>query len=110
MLITKKMVSPETFVLTDYGEKLLKDSSFMEIFGSIKNDLVHELEQKNPKNKYQVQEFARDMMDTLTKDPRFESLQKYVYNNPDTDIGLILRIGGIPLRDHYLEKHSETED
>ena len=102
--------SKSPLALTDYGEKLLKDSGFMEVFERIKNELVHELEQRNPKNKYQVQEFARDIMDALTKDPRFESLQKYVYEHPDVDVGLILRTGGIPLRDLYLEKHPEIKN
>jgi len=97
--------------LTELGKKLIKESGFLDIFGSktsdgvkVKDYLVSKLEKRNPKTQYDVQEEARALMGELDEDPLFESLKKYAFEN-GADYNQILRAGAIPLRDYFLEKH-----
>lgn len=92
--------------LTTYGQKLVTDSGFKEIFENTKDDLVSMLEQQNPSSQYDVQEKARALMDSLTEYAPFELIKKYAFEH-GADFGQILRAGGILLRDYYFEKHSE---
>jgi hypothetical protein len=92
--------------LSNLGQKLIKDSGFKEIFESVKDDLVAQLEQLNPNTQYEVQEKARALMDTLTDYEPFKPIEKYAFDN-GTDLSQILRAGAILLRDYYFEKHPE---
>lgn len=92
--------------LTDYGQKLVDESGFKQIFDVEKDNLVHMLEQKLPTTQYDAQEQARALMDSLTNHAPFEPLKKYAFDH-GADLGQILRAGAIMLRDYYFEKHPE---
>lgn len=95
--------------LTEYGQKLVDDSGFKEVFENTKDDLVTMLEQQNPSSQYDTQEKARALMDSLTDYAPFELLKKYAFEH-GADLGQILRSGAIMLRDYYFEKHPELID
>ena len=92
--------------LTEFGEKLIKDSGFRRIFDKEKDVLVAELEKKQPKTKYDVQEKARELMNELQEYLPFQAIKKYAFEHGQ-DYGQILRAGAIPLRDYFLKKHPE---
>lgn len=92
--------------LTDFGKKLIEDSGFNTIFEQEKDNLVAMLEKKDPKTQYDVQEMARLLMSELTEHAPFAPIKTYAFIN-GKDYGQILRAGAIPLRDYYLQRHSE---
>lgn len=92
--------------LTELGVKLVENSGFVAIFDKEKSNLAKMLNEKNPTTKYDVQEKARELMDSLQNYPAFEPLKSYAYNNGQ-DFGQILRAGAILLRDYYLSIHPE---
>lgn len=96
--------------LKESGKELLEMSGFNKIFIEIKDGLIEKIKEKNPKNEYQIQRAAKTLMISLINNPRFESLQDYVYKNPEVSVELILWVGAIPLRDYYLEKHPEIKE
>ena len=95
--------------LTEFGTKLLKDSGFNEVFDLEKDNLVGKLEKYNSRNKYDIQENARDLMNSLVEYLPFASIKTYAFSN-GIDFSQILRAGAIPLRDYYFEKHPEITE
>lgn len=92
--------------LTDKGWKLVRDSGAMDIYDTIKDELVAELELQEPRSQYDVQEKARWMMGQKFDDDRFSQVEDWAYKN-GADFSQILRSLGLPLRDYYFEKHPE---
>lgn len=95
--------------LTDLGNQLIEESGFNTIFEEEKDNLSGMLGQKHPKNKYDVQEMARSLMDELINYEPFEKIKKYAFET-GKDYGQILRAGAIPLRDYYLQQHPDITD
>lgn len=96
--------------LTEAGESLVEESGFMAIFNVIKDELVEKLENDKPISQYDVQEKARKLLSwDMIDDDRFSPVSDWAYKN-GKDLGQILRLGGIPLRDYYFEKHPEIKD
>lgn len=92
--------------LTDFGKELVTKSGFSSIFEIEKDNLKLLLERKAPVTKYDVQEFARELMDNLKDYPAFYPIKTYAYTT-GSDFGQILRAGSILLRDYYLSRHPE---
>ncbi|HVF73693.1 MAG TPA: hypothetical protein VM938_01485 [Acidimicrobiales bacterium] len=92
--------------LTDYGQKLVAESGFAQIFPSVRDELVLMLEKQSPTSQYDVQEKARALMDGLTGYEPFKPIEQYAFNS-GSDFGQILRAGAILLRDYYFERHPE---
>ena len=99
--------------LTLLGKELIEKSGFKEIFEQTKNDLSNMLEKKindkKLKTKYDIQEEARDLMDSLVEYPSFSSIKKYAFDNGQ-DMAQILRAGSILLRDYYFSIHPEIKN
>ncbi len=95
--------------LSEFGQKLIKDSGYETIFPSVRDDLVTKLETMQPRTQYDVQEMARALMDSLTEYPSFSPLKTFAFNN-GVDFPQILRAGAILLRDYYLSKHPEIKE
>ena len=73
----------------------------------IKDELADKLEDENPSSQYDVQEKARRILSwDMIDDERFEPIKDWAYKN-GKDFDQILRLGSIPLRDYYFEKHPE---
>lgn len=90
---------------TEYGAELIKKSGLEKILDDYKEDLCIKLKANLPKDhtEYDVQEIARNLLVSLKDDPMMKPIKEYLYNNP-MDIELILRIGGLWLRDDFLKK------
>jgi len=95
--------------LTEFGEKLIKESGLKKIFEDVKDDLVEKLEEMDPLSQYDVQEKARALMDSLDGYEPFRQVEKYAYDH-GKDLNQILRAGAILLRDYYFKKHPEIVD
>lgn len=99
--------SHSPLALTADGKKLVEDSGFMILFDKIKDELADKLEDEGPSSQYDVQEKARRILSwDMIDDERFESIKDWAYKN-GKDFDQILRLGSIPLRDYYFEKHPE---
>jgi len=100
---------------TEYGAELIKKSGLEKILGDYKDDLRIKLKANLLKDytEYDVQETARNLLVSLKDDIMMNPIKEYIYNNP-MDIELILRVGGLWLRDDFLgkerkiNKHKET--
>lgn len=88
---------------TEYGLKLIKDSGLDRILDINKETLCTKLRASLPKDytEYDVQENARNLLIQLKDDPMMKPVKEYVYNYP-TDMDIILRTGGLWLRDDFL--------
>lgn len=95
--------------LTDKGWNLVKDSGAFEIYETIKEELLAELELEDPRSQYEVQEKARWMLGNKLNDDRFAQVEDWAFKNGE-DLAQILRALAIPLRDFYFEKHPEIID
>lgn len=89
--------------LTDYGKKLLEESGFYPIFNQNRDKLIQIVKDKNPKTKYDAQEFSREMILSLKDDPMFAPLKQYAFKE-GASFEQILRAGAIPLRDAVIER------
>lgn len=88
---------------TAYGVQLIVDSGLEKIIAENKEDLCIKLKAVLPKDygEYDVQENARNLLVNLKDDPIMKPVKEYVYNNP-MDIEIILKAGGLWLRDDFL--------
>lgn len=90
---------------TVFGAKLIKDSGLEKVLDDNKEDLRIKLKATLPKEytEYDVQEKARELLLSLKDDQIMNSVKEYVYKTP-TDIKIVLRTGGLWLRDDFLKQ------
>jgi hypothetical protein len=87
--------------LSEFGEKIVRESGFLEIFSKCKDELALKLKEKDPKTQYDVQENSRALMNELGDYIPFQPIKTYAFKN-GLDYLQILRAGSILLRDYYL--------
>ena len=94
---------------TEFGASLIKDSGLKDILDTNKAILRTKLEAILPTGytEYDVQEKARDLLISLVDDPMMNPVKEYVYKNP-SDIKTILRVGGLWLRDDFMNAPREV--
>lgn len=114
--ITHAMVEKGSSPLnpTPYGEELINKSGLAKILSDNKEILCTKLKASLPNGyaEYDVQEKSRELLISLKDDPMMVPVKTWVYNNP-MDINTILRVGGLWLRDDFLNtphKVSETSE
>lgn len=90
---------------TEYGAQLIKDSGLEKVIDENRDFLRTKLKASLPKDytEYDVQEKARSLFIELKDNPILNPVKKWVYENP-TDIEVILKVGGLWLRDDFLDK------
>lgn len=88
---------------TEYGKKLIVDSGLGKILDNNKSFLEEKLTNKLKKNftEYDVQESARTLLIELKADVIMNPVKNYAFQN-GIDVDIILRAGGLWLRDDYL--------
>lgn len=94
--------------LTEYGMNLIRKSGLYKIIEDNKERLLKALNDKlskiKSKTSYDVQEYAREVL-TEHKDSSFMApVKEYAFQNA-INVEIILRGGGLVLRDLYLETH-----
>ena len=88
---------------TSYGVSLIKDSGLEKILNDTKELLCVKLKASLPAEptEYDIQEHARKLLVELKDDPMMNPVKEWVYNHP-MDIEIILRVGGLWLKDDFL--------
>lgn len=90
---------------TQYGAQLIKDSGLETILNENREVLCERLRTSLSEGyaEYDVQENARVLLLALKDDPMMRHVKEYVYNHP-INIEIILRTGGLWLRDDFLNQ------
>lgn len=97
-----KTTSPLT--LTEFGEKLVKESGFERIFNEYREKILGWVKEKNPQTQYDVQEISREILLAYKDDPIFTPLKEYAYQHGETSLEQILRAGGILVRNEMIRE------
>ncbi|MBI4118747.1 MAG: hypothetical protein HY452_00605 [Parcubacteria group bacterium] len=100
---------------TEYGARLIKDSGLEKILEDNREFLCTKLKASLPRDytEYDVQEKARELLLFLKDDPILNPVKNWIYHNPVIDIEIILKAGGLWLRDDFLghpRKIAENKD
>lgn len=98
-LIQKK--SP--FTITELGYKALTESGALKFIDNNKSILVSQVEAKNPKSSYDVQEFSKEVLSKYTNSDEFIDIKEYIYEK-GIDLESILMTMTVYLRDIILVK------
>ena len=94
--------SPTT--LNQQGKGILSESGIKELVDNDLSQLISSIKGKNPKNAYQVQVFAREVMFNVKSNRTLlPQLQKGAFNT-GADVDSVLLVGSIYLRDLALPK------
>lgn len=90
---------------TEYGAELIKNSGLEKILDDNRDFLCTKLKASLPNNytEYDVQENARSLLLELKDGAILNPVKNWIYENP-TDIEIILKVGGLWLRDDFLKK------
>jgi hypothetical protein len=88
---------------TEYGRNLIVESGLEKILNDRTDFLKAELQKKLPisQTDYDVQESARALLLELKANEIMNPVKKYAFDN-GIDVDLILRVGGLWLRDDFL--------
>ena len=94
---------------TEYGKTLIRDSGLEKVLDEQKVFLKEELMKKlsGSKTEYDVQEKARELLIELKEKEIFDPVKKYAYQN-GTNVDIILKAGGLWLRDDFLGNPREA--
>lgn len=94
--------SPMT--LNERGKDILNKSGIKELVDKGLPQLIESIQEKNPKNAYQVQEFAREVMVSIKSNATLlPQLQKGAFDT-GVDVDSVLLVGSLYLRDLALPK------
>jgi hypothetical protein len=93
---------------TQYGAQLIRDSGLEKILYDNKEALHDKLRASLQEGytEYDVQENAREILVGLKDDPMLRPVKEYVYDHP-MDIEIILRVGGLWLKDDFFHQPRE---
>ncbi len=88
---------------TEYGAKIIKESGLEKILDQKKESLIKSLRDSLHKDytDYDVQETARKILISFKSDSIMNPVKEYAYKNA-LDVEIILRVGGLWLRDDFL--------
>lgn len=91
-----KVESPVS--LSQAGQALLSRSGADKFVLENKDDLVNKIHDKNPRSAYDVQKFAREVIEEIQDEGRFKQFKDFVYKE-GTDLEPIFIVMSIYLRD-----------
>lgn len=88
---------------TEYGANLIKESGLEIILNKKRQEFINELKKSliAEYTPYDVQEIARKLIISKKNDHDFKNVKDYAYNN-GLDVDVILKTGGLWLRDDFL--------
>lgn len=90
--------------VTEYGDKLMKESGFYDILKSHSEMLVGAVVKKKPKTNYDIQESSIEVIkDLLGKsEPVLVQLKKYAFDN-GLEVDMLIPPAGVTLRDEVMK-------
>lgn len=96
--------SHSPLTLNEKGKDILSKSGIKEFVNKVLVQLVDSIKEKNPKNAYQIQEFAKEVMSNVKINPEIlPRLQKGAFDT-GVDVDTVLFVGSLYLRDLALPK------
>lgn len=95
--------------LTAYGEDVAKKVDGYSFIENNKDFLFVLIDKRQPKNAYDVQVFSRKVLEEIIDNPITNGIKSVACREP-LDIGIILNVLGIILRDKYLVTHPEFKE
>lgn len=101
--LTMKPGSP--LVLTEYGEKLVRESGFYKMFqGENKQKIIDAVKSRRPQTNYDIQEYSREILVIdLIDDPMMKPIKEYVFKN-SISIEIILNAAALIVRDEVMKE------
>lgn len=96
--------------LTERGQELLNNSGGRGFIEGQFEKLLSEIEAKDPKTAYDIQEFSRQAIDAMSDDNLFNPLKEFLFKE-GIDLADLVNVMGIDLRDRVLvRKNWKTAD
>lgn len=100
--LTMKPGSP--WVLTEYGEKLVKESGFPQVFEENRDRVIDAVKARHPQTNYDIQEYSKDvLLEDLIDDPIMKPIKDYAYQK-SIDVKLILEPAALVIRDEVIKE------
>lgn len=96
--------SKSPMALNEKGNNILNNSGVKEMVDNGLSQLIDEMQEKNPKNAYEVQECARKVMLNIKNNLNILSKLQEGAFNAGVDVDTVLFVGSIYLRDLALPK------
>ena len=105
------------------GIEVYEETGAKQVFEDNKNFFLAELEKKNPKTAYDVEDAAFEVLLANLQEPIYNPIKSYLYTSPskivkkdesgsdleiELSMGLLLQLMSLELRDSYLELHPMT--
>ena len=102
------------------GIEVYEETGAKQVFEDNKNFFLAELEKKNPKTAYDVEDAAFEVLLANLQEPIYNPIKSYLYTSPskivkkdesgsdleiELSMGLLLQLMSLELRDSYLELH-----
>lgn len=122
-MIDEFMQKRSPYTLTSVGEQLLRDSGANQVLEQCMPQYIADLEAKEPKTAYDVEDLAYDVLFRRSGDDAFKPIKDYLYLAPDpvtfysaerresvevrVSLIAIIKVMSLPLRDEYLRLHPE---
>lgn len=90
--------------VTEYGDRLLRESGFYKVLQQNHDKLVQMVKEKNPKTKYDIQQYSIQVITELLAEDHdmANGLKEYVFEH-GLDISLLIPPAGIALRDEVMK-------
>lgn len=95
--------------LTEKGKVLLLDSGGLEYIRENKQRLLSSIANKKPKTSYDVQEYAKDVINEQSNNDDFNNIKEYSFKE-GLELKHILEVMRIQLRDEYFEEIKKNKD
>lgn len=91
--------------VTEYGNKLLKESGFYEVLDHYRDELVSLVKEHNPKTNYDIQQRSIEVIEEVLEsdDEMAVSLKEYAYNS-GVNLDILSFPAGIALRDEVMKE------
>lgn len=91
--------------VTEYGDKLLRESGFYDVLAKNRGHLVRLVKDTQPKTNYDIQQNAVDTIKSLLEsdDEMALTLKEYAYNT-GTTLDILVFPAGIALRDEVMKE------
>ncbi len=90
--------------VTEYGDKLLRESGFYKLLQANRKQLVNLVKERHPKSNYDIQQEATEIIQDLLESDDEMALgpKEYAFNN-GLDIKVLATPAGIALRDEVMK-------
>lgn len=105
----EKLQTYSPIQLTDVGKKYLDDIGFVKIFEDNKKDFFDFIDAEKPTTKYDIEISATKSFLVLFERSYFRPIKEFLYTHPQDHLQAMSKIGGVYIRDSYLEKHPEIQ-